>query len=64
MLAVVTRLGWPPRIIECVIAEPSPLRIVLGSQAFEGTLATLRKRIAGFEAQTSFAASTDFPPGA
>jgi hypothetical protein len=51
------------RIIESVDVEPAPLRIVLGSQALEGTLATLRKRIAGFEAQTQFAASTDFPPG-
>jgi NAD(P)-dependent dehydrogenase (short-subunit alcohol dehydrogenase family) len=51
------------RIIESVDVEPAPLRIVLGSQALEGTLATLRKRIAGFEAQTQLAASTDFPPG-
>ena len=52
------------RIIESVDAEPAPLRMVLGSQALEGTLATLRKRIAGFEAQTDLAASTDFPPAA
>jgi NAD(P)-dependent dehydrogenase (short-subunit alcohol dehydrogenase family) len=52
------------RIIESVDVEPAPLRIVLGSQALEGTLATLRKRIAGFEAQTQLAASTDYPPGA
>jgi NAD(P)-dependent dehydrogenase (short-subunit alcohol dehydrogenase family) len=51
------------RIIESVDVEPAPLRLVLGSQALEGTLATLRKRIAGFEAQTQLAASTDFPPG-
>ena len=51
------------RIIESVDVEPAPLRIVLGSQALEGTLATLRKRIANFEAQTQLAASTDFPPG-
>jgi NAD(P)-dependent dehydrogenase (short-subunit alcohol dehydrogenase family) len=51
------------RIIESVDLEPAPLRIVLGSQALESTLATLRKRIAGFEAQTQLAASTDFPPG-
>ena len=50
------------RIIESVDAEPAPLRLVLGSQALQGTLATLRKRIAGFEAQTELAASTDFPP--
>ena len=50
------------RIIESVDEEPAPLRIVLGSQALESTLATLRKRIEGFEAQTELAASTDFPP--
>jgi len=52
------------RIIESVDVEPAPLRMVLGSQALEGTLATLRKRIANFETQTQLAASTDFPPGA
>jgi hypothetical protein len=51
------------RIIESVEAEPAPLRLVLGSQALESTLTKLRKRIAGFEAQTEFATSTDFPPG-
>jgi len=51
------------RIIESVDVEPAPLRIVLGSQALETTLATLRTRIAGFEAQSALAASTDFPPG-
>jgi NAD(P)-dependent dehydrogenase (short-subunit alcohol dehydrogenase family) len=51
------------RIIESVDVEPAPLRIVLGSQALESTLATLRKRIAGFEAQRDLAASTDFLPG-
>jgi hypothetical protein len=51
------------RIIESVDVEPAPLRMVLGSQALESTLSTLRKRIANFEAQTELAASTDFPPG-
>ena len=51
------------RIIESVDAEPAPLRMVLGSQALESTLATLRKRIEGFEAQRDLAASTDFPSG-
>jgi len=51
------------RIIESVDVKPAPLRMVLGSQALESTLTTLRKRIAGFEAQTKLAASTDFPPG-
>ena len=50
-------------IIESADVNPAPLRMVLGSQALEGTLATLRKRIASFEAQTDLAASTDFPPG-
>ena len=49
------------RIIESVDVDPAPLRLVLGSQALEGTLTTLRKRIEGFEAQTELAASTDFP---
>jgi NAD(P)-dependent dehydrogenase (short-subunit alcohol dehydrogenase family) len=52
------------RIVESVDVEPAPLRMVLGSQALEGTLATLRKRIANFETQTALAASTDFPTGA
>ena len=51
------------RIIESVDVQPAPLRIVLGSQALESTLATLRKRIASFEAKGALAASTDFPPG-
>jgi NAD(P)-dependent dehydrogenase (short-subunit alcohol dehydrogenase family) len=51
------------RIIESADVEPAPLRMVLGSQALESTLTTLRKRIASFEAQTELAASTDFPPG-
>jgi NAD(P)-dependent dehydrogenase (short-subunit alcohol dehydrogenase family) len=51
------------RIIESVDANPAPLRMVLGSQALDGTLAVLRSRIAAFEAQTALAASTDFPPG-
>jgi NAD(P)-dependent dehydrogenase (short-subunit alcohol dehydrogenase family) len=51
------------RIIESVDKSPAPLRMVFGSQALEGTLATLHKRIADFESQTALAASTDFPPG-
>lgn len=39
------------RIIDSVDVNPAPLRLVLGSQALESTIATLRKRIAGFEAQ-------------
>ena len=52
------------QIIESVDVEPAPLRMVLGAQALESTLTTLRKRLASFEAQTAMAASTDFPPGA
>jgi NAD(P)-dependent dehydrogenase (short-subunit alcohol dehydrogenase family) len=51
------------RIIESADVESAPLRMLLGSQALESTLTTLRKRIASFEAQTELAASTDFPPG-
>ena len=51
------------RIIESVDVEPAPLRMILGSQALESTLTTLRKRLATFEAQTALAASADFPPG-
>jgi hypothetical protein len=43
--------------------DPTPLLMVLGSQAWAGTLTTLRKRVADFETQTELAASTDFPPG-
>jgi NAD(P)-dependent dehydrogenase (short-subunit alcohol dehydrogenase family) len=55
--------GMAARIIESVDMEPAPLRMVLGSQALESTLATLHKRIEGLEAQRDLAASTDFPPG-
>jgi hypothetical protein len=51
------------RIIDSVDIDPAPLRMVLGSQALDGTLAALRARIAAFEVQTDLAASTDFPPG-
>jgi NAD(P)-dependent dehydrogenase (short-subunit alcohol dehydrogenase family) len=51
------------RIIASVDTDPAPLRMVLGSQALESTLSTLRRRLADFETQTRLAASTDFPPG-
>lgn len=51
------------RIIESVDTNPAPLRMVLGSQALQNTIAAVRKRLEGFEAQTELAASTDFPPG-
>ena len=52
------------RIIDSIDTDPAPLRLVLGSQALQTTIDTLRKRIAAFETQTELAASTDFPPGA
>ena len=59
--------GDPARMAAAIIAsvdvEPAPLRIVLGSQALASTIAALKDRIAGFEAQTDRAASTDFPEG-
>jgi NAD(P)-dependent dehydrogenase (short-subunit alcohol dehydrogenase family) len=51
------------RIIESVDLDPAPLRMVLGSQALDSTLKTLRQRVADFESQSEKAASTDFPPG-
>jgi NAD(P)-dependent dehydrogenase (short-subunit alcohol dehydrogenase family) len=51
------------RIIESVDIDPAPLRMVLGSQALQSTLTTLRRRVADLENQTDLAASTDFPPG-
>ena len=51
------------RIIESVDIEPAPIRMVLGSQALEGTISTLQKRLENFQAQKELAASTDFPPG-
>jgi len=60
-------VGDPARMaaamIDSVGQEPAPMRIVLGTQALRSTIDVLRKRIAGFEAQTELAASTDFPPG-
>ncbi|MDO5116129.1 MAG: SDR family oxidoreductase [Synergistaceae bacterium] len=51
------------RIIESVDKEAAPMRMVLGSQALESTISTLRTRLAGFEGQRELAASTDFPAG-
>jgi NAD(P)-dependent dehydrogenase (short-subunit alcohol dehydrogenase family) len=51
------------RIIESADVEPAPLRLVLGAQALESTISTLRRRIDGFEAQAELAASADFPEG-
>jgi hypothetical protein len=51
------------RIIDSVDTQPAPLRMMLGSQALESTIAILRARIKDFQTQTELAASTDFPPG-
>jgi hypothetical protein len=59
--------GDPARMATCIIdsvnIEPPPLRMMLGSQALESTIDTLRQRIEDFQKQTDLAASTDFPPG-
>jgi hypothetical protein len=52
---------WPPASSRASMWRP--LRFVLGSQALESTIAALRKRIEGFEAQAELAKSTDIPPG-
>ena len=62
-LAVGDPARMAARIIESVDVEPAPLRLMLGSQALQDTIATLRSRIENFEAQAEVAASTDFPPG-
>jgi hypothetical protein len=57
--------GDPARMAAAIIAsaeqEPSPLRIILGSQALKTTVSVLADLIADFEAQASLAASTDSP---
>jgi len=60
-------VGDPARMAAAIIAsadqQPAPLRLILGSQALQTTVAVLNDRVAGFEAQAALAASTDFPPG-
>ena len=60
-------IGDPARmaaaIIDSVDRQPAPLRMVLGSQALESTIATLEARLANFRTQKALAASTDYPPG-
>ncbi|AUC43189.1 SDR family oxidoreductase [Dickeya solani] len=51
------------RIIESVDRQPALLRMVLGSQALQGSIDVLRERLRNFEQQVDLAASTDFPPG-
>jgi NAD(P)-dependent dehydrogenase (short-subunit alcohol dehydrogenase family) len=48
------------RIIESVDKQPAPLRMVLGSQALNSTIITLKTRLEDFESQKELAASTDF----
>lgn len=67
VLEVPTSLRYPHDVdtgrVQHVDVDPAPLRMVLGSQALDSTLRTLRRRVADFESQTELAASTDFPPG-
>jgi NAD(P)-dependent dehydrogenase (short-subunit alcohol dehydrogenase family) len=60
-------VGDPARMAAAIIAtvevQPSPLRLMLGSQALESTVRTLQTRIAAFEAQRDIAASTDYLAG-
>ncbi len=59
--------GDPARMAAAMIAsvdqQPARLRMSLGSDALRNTLTVRREHVAGFEAQTELAASTDFPPG-
>ena len=47
------------RIIESVTKSKAPLRMVLGSQALQATIARLEERVAAYRKQTELAASTD-----
>jgi NAD(P)-dependent dehydrogenase (short-subunit alcohol dehydrogenase family) len=51
------------RIIESVTKSKAPLRIVLGSQALQATIARLEERVAEYRKQTELAASTDIVAG-
>lgn len=62
-LAIGDPVKMVTRIIESVEVTPTPLRLVLGSQALENTILTLEERIADFKMQTQVAESTDFPEG-
>jgi len=59
-LAVGDPVKMVNRMIESIDIEPAPLRMVLGKQALESTIDTLKARLADFETQTNVAASTDF----
>jgi NAD(P)-dependent dehydrogenase (short-subunit alcohol dehydrogenase family) len=60
-------LGDPSKMVEVIIASadqtPAPLRIALGSDAFDGIQAALTERLASLETQKELAYSTDFPAG-
>ncbi|MYQ37548.1 Short-chain dehydrogenase [Streptomyces sp. LamerLS-316] len=47
------------RIIDSASQEPAPMRLVLGSDCYQGATAALRKRLAQIEQQQAGAASTD-----
>ena len=47
------------RIIESVTKNKAPLRMILGSQALQATIARLEERVAEYKKQTELAASTD-----
>lgn len=51
------------RIIESVDKNPAPMRMVLGSQAWEATIKRLEERIADYKTQKDLAASTDYKDG-
>ncbi|MEW2164745.1 SDR family oxidoreductase [Streptomyces sp. NPDC007084] len=47
------------KIIDSASREPAPLRLVLGSDCYQGATAALRKRLAQIEPQQASAAETD-----
>ncbi|MGP3756747.1 SDR family oxidoreductase [Streptomyces sp. IBSNAI001] len=47
------------RIIDSASREPAPMRLVLGSDCYQGATAALRRRLAQIEPQQAGAASTD-----
>lgn len=51
------------RIIESVDKNSAPMRMVLGSQAWEATIKRLEERIADYKTQKDLAASTDYKDG-
>jgi NAD(P)-dependent dehydrogenase (short-subunit alcohol dehydrogenase family) len=47
------------RVIDSVDQQPAPLRLVLGSDSYQGAIAALRARLAEVEPQQASAAATD-----